>query len=172
MNKWLILLFAVCAVAFTAGCQQSAQPVAGGQIERLPDAPVVSEADPEAALEEIYKKIDIMEMETADSKVLEELFFIDPGMLKEHYVRYSAGRYGLADTFILKPAEGQTDQLRELLEQIKLARAREFADYDIYNARQIAQDATIFEQGGFLVMLMLPDNDAAREIIDRYIPKN
>ena len=54
---------------------------------------------------------------------------------------------------------------------MKLNRAKEFENYDVYDAHQIAQDAVIYEQGGYLIMLMLADTDAARDVIDQYIPK-
>lgn len=62
-------------------------------------------------------------------------------------------------------------KVRDALEQVKLNRAKEFENYDVYDAHQIAQDAVIYEQGGYLIMLMLADTDAARDVIDQYIPK-
>ena len=50
-------------------------------------------------------------------------------------------------------------------------RIREFVNYDVYNSSAIAENAVIFERGGYVVMLMLEDNDSARRIIERYIPE-
>ena len=49
-------------------------------------------------------------------------------------------------------------------------RIREFTDYDIYNSTEISENALIFNQGGYIIMLMLEDNQAARTIIEEYIP--
>ena len=43
--------------------------------------------------------------------------------------------------------------------------------YDVYNSASIAENALIFERGGYVVMLMLEDNDSARSIIEKYIPE-
>lgn len=171
MKQWLPLLLAACVAVFSSGCQQSSQPV-DGPVQHLPDAPEVETIDPASALDEIYQEIEISGLEEASLRILEDKFFIKPDMVEEYYVRYSSGRFGLADVFILYPVEEFRADLREQLEQIKLMRAREFVDYDVYNAHQIAQNGQIFEQGGYLILLMLEDNEAAREIIDRYIPKN
>ena len=132
---------------------------------------VVEVADPERALEEIYQDVTVEDLYDADDETLMEKFFIDPAMLESYQVRYASGRYGVADVFILQPFEEDLPQVREQLEQVKLNRAREFENYDIYNAHQIAQEAPIFEQGGYLVILMLEDAEAARRVIDQYIPK-
>ena len=50
-------------------------------------------------------------------------------------------------------------------------RIREFENYDVYNSSAIAQGALIFERGGYVVMLMLEDNNSARAIIEKYIPE-
>lgn len=47
----------------------------------------------------------------------------------------------------------------------------EFVNYDVYNSSAIAENAVIFERGGYVVMLMLEDNDSARRIVERYIPE-
>ena len=65
----------------------------------------------------------------------------------------------------------QITKAMELVASSKLNRAKEFENYDVYDAHQIAQDAVIYEQGGYLIMLMLADTDAARDVIDQYIPK-
>ena len=90
-------------------------------------------------------------------------------------VWYTSGLYGIADVFILQPPSDSDAQdlaiLREQLEQVRLNISREVENYDIYNAYQIVQEAPVFEQGGYLIMLMVEDTDAARQIIDQYIPK-
>ena len=171
MKRIISILAALCVGMSATGCQQSSQPVAG-PVEQLPDAPVVEVTDPGSALAAVYETVDIMGIEPVDERVLEEKFFLEVDRLEEYYVRCSSGRFGLADVFILMPDADYLAKAREQLEQIKLMRAREFADYDIYDAHQIALDAVIYEQGGYLIMLMLPDNDAARKVIDQYIPKN
>ena len=90
--------------------------------------------------------------------------------VEEYYVRYSSGRYGLADVFILRPFHNDYDSVRESLETVKLDRIRKTEDYDILGSHRIAQEAQIYQYGSYLIMLMLEDNTAAAEIIQRYIP--
>lgn len=128
------------------------------------------EADPEAALEKIYKHIDIKGVEPADDSVMEDKFFFSLQDLDEYYVRYSSGRYGVADVYILKPEEDEMPTVRETLEQVKINRINEFKDYDVYDSLRIASDAEIFEQNDYLIMLMVDDMDYARKVINHYIP--
>lgn len=130
----------------------------------------VEEADPEAAMEEIYEHIDIKGVESADDSVMEDKFFFSLNDLDEYYVRYSSGRYGVADVFILKPTEDEMPTVRETLEQVKINRIHEFENYDVYDSLRIANDAEIFEQGDYLIMLMVDDMDDARKIINHFIP--
>lgn len=163
----LCCFFAFCAVL--SGCSQTAS-----ETVQQPNEITVSASEtpePQKAIDEIYQNADTMGLYTGSDTILEDKFYIDPGLLEEYYVKYSNGRFGVADVFILKPKEDQLLQVRELLEQVKLSRVKEFENYDIHNSYQIAQDAEIFEQGDYLVMLMLEDNESARDIIDKYLPK-
>lgn len=165
------LLFALCLLLLPA-CQ-AAQP----QEQENPEeeaAPVAAEmhaavADPEGALEEIYADIDIKEINPVDDDLMESLGF-DLWDIEDYYARYSSGRYGLADVFIIKPYPSEYESVRESLETIKLDRIRKTEDYDILGSYRIAQDAQIYQYGSYLIMLMLEDNDAAADILQRYIP--
>lgn len=163
----LTLLLAVTGLL--GGCGKAAQASIEPEDEDV--LVMAEEADPETALERIYENVDIQGIETGDDTILSDKFYIDMGKIEDYYVRYSSGRFGVADVFILKPVPDEAMAVRELLEQVKISRTQEFQNYDIYNSYQIAQDAQIFEQGEYLVMLMLEDNDTAREIIDQYIPR-
>ncbi|RLL10155.1 DUF4358 domain-containing protein [Anaerotruncus massiliensis (ex Liu et al. 2021)] len=133
--------------------------------------PLVETAEPETAIEKIYENVTVRGLTDASDDDLTDKFFLDVSMLDSYWVRFSSGDFGLADVFILKPSEGMEPKVRDALEQVKLNRAKEFENYDVYDAHQIAQDAVIYEQGGYLIMLMLADTDAARDVIDQYIPK-
>lgn len=169
MKRTICVLCALMLIILGTGCGKSGTTDAETEES---EAFVVEVADPQAALDEIYKTCDTMGVSAADDQILQDKFFIDTAYLDEYYVNYADGRYGVCDVFILKPKQDNVLQVRESLEQIKLSRAKEFENYDIHNSYQIAQDAQIFEQGGYLIMLMLDDMDGARVIIDRYIPKN
>lgn len=135
--------------------------------------PLVTEADPKKAIERIYETVDVEDVMEADARDLARRFSIDTTLIDDFAARYASGKFGVANVFILKPkTEEDAAKIREQLEQIKLSIARECEHYDIYNSHQIAQDAQVFSQGGYVILLMLADNDAARNTIDLYIPKN
>ena len=168
MKKKLIALLAALSLALLPACSTQPPP---DEEEAAPAAAEVHAvvADPEGALEEIYADIDIKEIETADDNLMQSLGF-DLWNVEEYYVRYSSGRYGLADVFILRPFHNDYDSVRESLETVKLDRIRKTEDYDILGSHRIAQEAQIYQYGSYLIMLMLEDNTAAAEIIQRYIP--
>lgn len=167
------LILFCCALMLLSGCGEAntAAPALPEDAFR-PVITDIEQIDIPLTMNEIYKTVTVKELSDADDQTLEEKFFIQTELLNDYYVRYSSGRYGLADVFFLKPSSSdEIPQVREMLEKVKLNRANEFEDYDIYNAHQIALDGQIFEQGGYVILLMLEDMEAARDIIDRYIPQ-
>ncbi|MFQ9847496.1 MAG: DUF4358 domain-containing protein [[Clostridium] leptum] len=103
---------------------------------------------------------------------------LDPDDYTSAYVRYAETDFGADDVYIVLPKEGEDENGNSHRENIiaqlrerKDARVREFANYDVYNSASIAENAVIFERGGYVVMLMLEDNEAARSIVERYIPE-
>lgn len=136
-------------------------------------------ASPQKAIEQIYqelgKRIGLVEP-TAEQ--LETVIGLDPEDVKEAYVRYVEGDFGADDVYIILPKEGKNEDGESYREHVlaqlkerKDSRTREFANYDVYNSTEIAENAVIFERGGYVVMLMLEDNESARRIIERYIPE-
>lgn len=76
----------------------------------------------------------------------------------------------MADTFIIKPAEGKESDVWDDLAAVKNARIEEFEKYDILGAYEISKDAEIYTRGDYVIMVMHQDNDAAKKIIEEYIP--
>lgn len=172
MNKRLrTFVLIAAAVLALSGCGKSAEPVSKELPSEKTAVSIPETAEPQEALDEIYKTIDVDGVEEGSGRVLRDKFNINTDLLNDYYFNYTNGRFGVADVFILEPVDGEGAKVREALEQVKLSRSKEFENYDIYNAYQIAQDAVIFEQGDYLILLMLEDPDAARTIIDKYIPK-
>lgn len=129
-------------------------------------------ADPAGAIDEIYSELDsqpkLTEI-TPDS--LEGVLGISTNQVVSFVGYVSDPRGGLCDLVIIEPAAGQTDAVREALFQYGVQRADSFKNYDILNAYAIASGTNVYNQGEYVVMLMLPDNEAAAEIIDRYMPQ-
>ena len=93
-------------------------------------------------------------------------------------MRYVETDFGADDVYIILPESGEDENgvshrenVLSALRERKDSRTREFANYDVYNSTSIAENAIIFERGGYAVMLMTEDNDLARKIVERYIPE-
>lgn len=137
-------------------------------------------AKPQRALEQIYsqlgKRIGLVEEPTAEQ--IAAVVGLDAKDYEQAYVRYVETDFGADDVYIVLPKEGKDEEgvshrenILSQLRERKDFRTREFANYDVYNSASIAENALIFERGGYVVMLMLEDNDSARSIIEKYIPE-
>ena len=137
-------------------------------------------AKPQRALEQIYsqlgKRIGLVEEPTAEQ--IAAVVGLDAKDYEQAYIRYVETDFGADDVYIVLPKEGKDEEgvshrenILSQLRERKDFRTREFANYDVYNSASIAENALIFERGGYVVMLMLEDNDSARSIIEKYIPE-
>ncbi|MEE0211922.1 MAG: DUF4358 domain-containing protein [Negativibacillus sp.] len=137
-------------------------------------------AKPQRALEQIYsqlgKRIGLVEEPTAEQ--IAAVVGLDEKDYEQAYIRYVESDFGADDVYIVLPKEGKDEEgvshrenILSQLRERKDFRTREFANYDVYNSASIAENALIFERGGYVVMLMLEDNDSARSIIEKYIPE-
>lgn len=137
-------------------------------------------AKPQRALEQIYsqlgKRIGLVEEPTAEQ--IAAVVGLDAKDYEQAYIRYVESDFGADDVYIVLPKEGKDEEgvshrenILSQLRERKDFRTREFANYDVYNSASIAENALIFERGGYVVMLMLEDNDSARSIIEKYIPE-
>ncbi|MCL2578615.1 MAG: DUF4358 domain-containing protein [Oscillospiraceae bacterium] len=127
-------------------------------------------ADPAGAVAAIYEGLETARIDPVGLDELEEVFGLASYMIVDAVAYLSDVTGGLCDVVIVKPAPNMTEQVRETLSQFTVMRAASFRNYDILGAYSIASNAVVFNQGEYVVMLMLPDNDAAREIINLYIP--
>lgn len=138
-----------------------------------------AQANPQKALEQIYsdlgKRIGLVE---PTEEQLESVVGLNLDDVEKAYVRYVETDFGADDVYIILPKDGEDENGNSHHENVLAAlrerkddRIREFVNYDVYNSSAIAENAVIFERGGYVVMLMLEDNDSARRIVERYIPE-
>lgn len=138
-----------------------------------------AQANPQKALEQIYsdlgKRIGLVE---PTEEQLESVVGLNLDDVEKAYVRYVETDFGADDVYIILPKDGEDENRNSHHENVLAAlrerkddRIREFVNYDVYNSSAIAENAVIFERGGYVVMLMLEDNDSARRIVERYIPE-
>ena len=122
-------------------------------------------------LEEDYFDVEIMGVQEATSEKLESEFGLDPSIWLSVHGRYTNGRFGIADVFMIRPRVGYEDEVREALETIKLSRMNLFRNFDVYNSLSIAENGSIYRRGDYYILLMIEDEERAREIISQYIPR-
>jgi hypothetical protein len=170
--KILSILLAALLL-FLPGCDGGGAETAEEAASEVSIRPTVTEADPVTAVNEIYEALpDAQTRELTNYELTQNFPDLDPESLISYTGRLSSPDGGLADVVFFEPAEGERDAAREALHLYQEQRIREFENYDILGAFQIAQDAIVIDQGDFVILLMLAEEqvEAAREIIDQYIP--
>lgn len=168
--KWLVITAVLTSVlAIISGCGRQNEATAA-VLNEDNRKKAVTVADPQTAVEEIYASLKDYEADKLTSWRLKEALGIADADLKEYYGKISKPEEGLADVMIIRPKEDLREDVQLALSKYKEKRMSEFEDYDILDAYSIAQNAVIYDQGDYIILLMLADNDAARDIIDEYIP--
>ena len=131
------------------------------------------EANPAGAIEKIYETIEMRGLVDAQDEDVTDRFQMNLENIESYNIRYSLGRFGVADTFIIKPAEGKESDVWDDLAAVKNARIEEFEKYDILGAYEISKDAEIYTRGDYVIMVMHQDNDAAKKIAPTILqPRN
>lgn len=121
-------------------------------------------------LEQIYQTIDLKGLQDASSEDLSELFHLEADRIDDFAVRFSNGRYGVADIAILRPEPEYQEEALSALKQRQEDRIAEFENYDIHDSLRIAQEAEAFIRGDYVILLMIDDIETARRIIYENIP--
>ena len=182
MKKMAALLAAMMFSLSLFGCEalDTTLPPQETQEQTAQTKSEKNTAKPQRALEQIYsqlgKRIGLVEEPTAEQ--IAAVVGLDAKDYEQAYVRYVETDFGADDVYIVLPKECKDEEgvshrenILSQLRERKDFRTREFANYDVYNSASIAENALIFERGGYVVMLMLEDNDSARSIIEKYIPE-
>ncbi len=131
----------------------------------------VADADPRGAAEAIYEAMENNQAQELDAKGLLDYYTITAAEVSSFVVFRTDAKNGLCDLAIISPASGTRDKIRDALYLYKERRMEEFRNYDILDAFTIAQNAVVLDQGDYVVLLMLPDNETAQELLDSYIPQ-
>ena len=176
MRKLVIFLALSLLIASFAAC--SGRGAEAAQAEEPEEAYAIAaagemidrEACPVRAVEAIYQSLEGGRVSRISDEELSDVFGLEPYMVIEAVVYLSDVSAGLRDIAIVRPAPDMEEQARAALNQYTAERTAYFRNYDILGSYSIASGAVVFNQGEHLVMLMLPDNDAAREILDQYLP--
>lgn len=170
--KWLVLMAVVMTVLLgVAGCGNKTES-AVAVLDETNRKIAVTVADPQTAVSKIYESFEEYDAENLTSWRLDEFLGIKEADLKEYYGKISEPEEGLADVIIIRPKEAKREDVQLALSKYKERRMAEFENYDILDAYSIAQNAVIYDQGDYIILLMLADTDidSARAIIDEYIP--
>lgn len=125
---------------------------------------------PDIAAAAVYAEIGGDNIRRIMGEELYEVFGLESGsfVLAVGYNSEVAG--GLRDLVIVRPAPEMEETVREALNNYIALQVSAFRNYDIRGSYAIASGAVVFNQGEYLVMLMLPDNESARTVLDRYLP--
>jgi hypothetical protein len=166
-NKATKMIIFAFAMLMLAGCARSQEAV---PVLAQATRAAVEVADPDTAVEAIYDTLEDYSAERISEFRTEEQLGLAPEHVAECYGKISDANDGLADVVIILPAEGHSEDVHIAMSKYKEKRMDEFEDYDILDAYSISQNAAIYDQGEYVVMLMLADVEAARELVDYYMP--
>jgi len=175
----LCLTVAAVIIAALSACSGSPQDDAAESIEvraaimnaNATVKETVLVADPEGAVEAVYRELgENSKLNNIEAGQLEEAMGVYERDIISFIAYTSDAKYGLCDIAIIEPREGKMEAVREALMQYRTQRTEQFRNFDILNAYSIASGAVVFSQGDYVIMLMFPDNEAAQEILDRYLP--
>lgn len=169
MSKNKAFVTAIVFMLIVSGCanKQAAAAVALGETS-IREAVVV--AQPQKAVDEIYKSLEDYEAVPISEGRIKDQLGIEKTHIIECYGMTSDPNEGLADVAIILPKDSRREAVQLALSKYKESRMSAFENYDILDSYLIAQNAVIYDQGDYVIMLMLSDNESAREIIDEYIP--
>jgi hypothetical protein len=161
------IVFSGCLGAAGGNAPVTAAPPEGNQSLRK----IVEEADPQAAIGAIYDSMEEYDARPLSAEQIKEETGILSLYYDEAYLYYSNPNSGLADIAIIKPVKTFREGVRKELYLYKEKRIGQFQNYNILDAYPIAQNAVIYDQGEYVIMLMTADNDNAKRIIDQFIPQ-
>ena len=164
-KKFASILFVILTLTLTS-CSKDNKPFENVTEEQ---SSVISH-DPNQALDEIYKNVDIKGVETGDATFVQDFLGLAPEDFSECYIRKTDGKYGVADIYIIVPTEKNMEKVLKAYTAFRDSRALDFKNYNIYNSLEITQDARIFSRGKYAVMIMIKDAEEAEEIITKYLP--
>ena len=170
-RRALTLALAAASLAITmSGCMGRSDTQAAAVTEVNISTLEVA-ADPQAAADAIYATVENCKNEKLDAAGLGSFYNISSVDTEQFLVYRTDPASKLCDLAIILPKEDKRDRIRESLQLYKEKRMAEFKDYDLFDAHKIAEGAVIYDQGDYLVMLMLPDNESAQELINAHIPQ-
>jgi len=169
VKKLMFIAFAALTLlSFTACSSKKAE--AAALTVKVASAEV---ANPTQAVSEINNslKIKIKDLKYAEREDLLSKFKISPDDVADFTISYAEGQYGISNVFLIKPVSSdKTEAIKQALRAVQEQYIQKTEKFDVYNSYKIAQNAVVYVQGQYVVMLMLEDNDAAKNIIDKYIP--
>lgn len=174
--KLSILLALVLLIGCFSGCkgkQEQKVNMEAMYAANVKEAPV--KADPEQAVAAVYQQV-VNEQGECKADKLTALEFTDvTGVASDDVIDFIAYKSnpssGLADVMIVKPYPSLREDVRAKLVSYKESRIREFENFDILDSYSIAKQSVIYDQGEYLVLLMLSDNIGGQTEIDKYIPQ-
>lgn len=176
MRLSIILAVTLALVGFS-GCTnaESAQKVEmeAMMTESVKEAPV--EASPQQAVVAVIKEIEQRDGGCSAKEMSDAEFTAATDITNEEYIEFvaysSEAQEGLSNIFIVKPYPSLREDVRAKLLGYREVRMREFENFDILDSYSISKNAVVYDQGEYLVMLMVKDNGSAQAQIDKYIPQ-
>lgn len=98
--------------------------------------------------------------------VAKDLIGLDVSITDDYYLRYGMGRFGIADIFVVKPKDNQTETVIETFKQHQQNRMNTFEHYNVDGDYDRAKNALIYEHKGYVILLILTNPQSAQQQIN------
>ncbi len=177
-RKFTVLFLAFCLAAGAVGCGDassgsSSSPSSSSLSESSSSSPAqVSDEDLTSLMDEIYTHYeDVMGVVDVESDAVHDILGLTEDMYEQLAARQSLARFNIGDVVIVRPAQGQTDAVKDALEAYRKSKEDLFQNYNVGGDYEKAQNAEIYERGGYVILVMFADNQPAKDAISAVIPE-
>ncbi len=176
-QKLTSLLLALCLAAGLAACgggnsSTSSSSAGSGSSQSPSSSSSLLEADFKTLLDDIYKGYeDVMGVQDIEGDAAADILGLEEGTYDQLAARQSLARFNIGDVVIVRPTEGNTEAVKEKLEAYRKSKEELFQNYNVGGDYEKAQNAEIYEQGGYVVLVMFGDNEPAKKLIDGLLGK-
>lgn len=126
------------------------------------DQPSIQEA-----INQVIESEEVMGVMELDEESAYDLVGLDVSTLDESYLYYGMGRFGIIDIFVVKPKADEIPQVIEIFKAHQENRMMTFEQYNVDGDYDKAKQAEIYEQKGYVILIIASDATLAKEVINQ-----
>ena len=179
MKKIFCIVLAFALMGSLAGCggqnassSSSSPPSTSSSVSsESSSVPALDEAGFPTLLDNVYTNYEVMGVVDFEENAIKDVLGLEKDMYDFFAGRQSLARFNIGDVIIVRPTSGNTEAVKEKLEAYRKSKEDQFKEYNVGGDYEKAQNAVIYERGGYVVFIMTENNDPAKKLIDEFIPE-